>query len=262
MNSRDTQPDHSNGSGVPPSGVWPPAIILFKPETDNLVPEAQAKYLTYLSKSGLAGLLLVLGTNAETFLLTREERGKKWSSSMPHINDATKAGADYALVLPPAYFAELIEKFFAELANKSSLSLVLYNFPGVCNDGDLGSAPIAKLAKKHDDIAGITRPAAELPPERFAVFGGQSNFLTGGPCIRPVRCIVIFANVFQVYRLYKASCKSSIAATKYTAAICSAQAAGIENAVNLPKPRHLYIDPSERTVAQQMAEISGIEKTL
>lgn len=58
---------------VPPSGVWCPAVTLFDPETDTLDIPSQKKYFSLLARSGLAGLL-VLGTNAETFLLTREER--------------------------------------------------------------------------------------------------------------------------------------------------------------------------------------------
>lgn len=60
-------------SHVPPSGVWCPAVTLFDPETDTLDIASQKKYFALLARSGLAGLL-VLGTNAETFLLTREER--------------------------------------------------------------------------------------------------------------------------------------------------------------------------------------------
>lgn len=60
-------------SQVPPSGVWCPAITFFDPISDTLDLEAQARYFTYLSTTGLAGLV-ILGTNAETMLLTREER--------------------------------------------------------------------------------------------------------------------------------------------------------------------------------------------
>ncbi|KAI5926866.1 aldolase [Camillea tinctor] len=306
----------------PPSGIWCPAVTFFDPDTDNLVPEAQAKYYSYLSKSGLAGLV-ILGTNAETFLLTREERKKlvqiarEACPSLPlmagagghstrqvleYIQDAADADANYVLVLPPAYFGkattpEVIENFFIDVANKSSLPIVLYNFPGVCNGVDLDSATIAKLAK-HDNIVGvkltcgsvakITRLAAELSPERFAVYGGQSDFLIGGLSVGSAGCIAAFANVFpktivQIYNLYKAGkfkealelhqkaalaeqpCKSGIAATKYAAAIHAAKAAGIENAAHLLKPRHPYLEPSEaaeKAVVQQMAEVSGIEQTL
>ena len=59
-------------SSVPPAGVWAPAITFFNQDTDELDLAAQAKYYKYLSQH-LTGLVS-LGTNAETFLLTREER--------------------------------------------------------------------------------------------------------------------------------------------------------------------------------------------
>jgi 4-hydroxy-2-oxoglutarate aldolase len=60
-------------SRVPPSGVWAPAVTLFDKETDTLDLPNQKKYFKYLSETGLAGLV-ILGTNAEAFLVTREER--------------------------------------------------------------------------------------------------------------------------------------------------------------------------------------------
>lgn len=44
-------------------------VPVFNPETDTLELDDQAKYYSYLAKSGLTGLV-ILGTNAETFLLT------------------------------------------------------------------------------------------------------------------------------------------------------------------------------------------------
>lgn len=166
---------------VPPSGIWAPAVTVFDPETDTLIPSDQAKYYSYLSKTGLAGLV-ILGTNAETFLLTREERkqlvqiareatgpdfpimagvgGHSTRQVLEFIADAADAGANYALVLPPAYFGKattpaVIDNFFGEVATKSAIPIVLYNFPGVCNGVDLDSATVAKLARKHDNIVGV-----------------------------------------------------------------------------------------------------------
>ena len=114
---------------------------------------------------------------------------------LEHIADAAEAGADYVLVLPPAYFGKattevVIRRFFGDVAEKSALPVVIYNFPGVCNGVDLDSDLIADLAKEYANIVGvkltcgsvakIVRLAAELPKEEFAVFGGQSDFLIGG----------------------------------------------------------------------------------
>ncbi|KAI8624796.1 hypothetical protein F5Y19DRAFT_303181 [Xylariaceae sp. FL1651] len=313
-----------SSSKVPPSGIWAPAITFFDPKTDSLIPEDQKRYYSYLSKSGLAGLV-ILGTNAETFLLTREERkqlvqiareacgpdfpilagvgGHSTRQVLEFIADAAEAGANYVLVLPPAYFGKattpaVIDGFFGDVAANSALPVVLYNFPGVCNGVDLDSETIARLARKHDNIVGvkltcgsvakITRLAAELPPERFATFGGQSDFLIGGLSVGSAGCIAAFANVFprsivQIYKLYKEGkypealalhqkaalaeqpCKAGIAATKYAAAIYTAKAAGIQDAEEKLRPRRPYTEPPEsakQNVVTQMSELARIEEGL
>jgi len=287
---------------VPASGVWCAAVTLFDPETDTLLPDDQAKYYAYLSRTGLAGLV-VLGTNAETFLLTREERkelllvarkavgpsfpimagvgGHSTRQVLEFVSDAADAGANYVLVLPPAYFGKattgpVVESFYAEVAQKSPLPVLVYNFPGVCNGVDMDSATIARLARRHDNIVGVkltcgsvakvTRLAAELPPDRFAVFGGQADFLIGGLSVGSAGCIAAFANVFpktlsRVYRLWtegktaealalhreaalaEQACKSGVAAVKYAASIYSGKAAGIEGAEEKMRPRRPYLPP-------------------
>ncbi|ROV87009.1 hypothetical protein VSDG_10074 [Cytospora chrysosperma] len=307
---------------VPQSGVWCPAVTMFDPETDTLDLESQAKYYSYLSRSGLAGLV-ILGTNAEAFLLTREERkaliacareacgpnypimagvgAHSTRQVLEFIDDAAAAGANYVLCLPPGYFGKattpaVIERFFDDVATNSSLPIVIYNFPGVCNGVDLDSGIITKLANKHPSnivgvkltcgsVAKIVRLAAVLPSEHFATFGGQSDFLLGGLSSGSAGCIAAFANVFpksisKIYQLWqdgrteealrlhqKAAlaeqpCKSGIAATKYAAAIFGAKAAGVEDAVNKLKPRRPYMGPTDdakKVVEETMAEMASIE---
>ncbi|CAN8098686.1 unnamed protein product [Discula destructiva] len=308
-------------STIPSRGVWCPAVTMFDPEADTLDLEAQAKYYAYLSKTGLAGLV-ILGTNAEAFLLTRDERkaliatarqacgpdfplmagvgAHSTRQTLEFIADAADAGADYVLCLPPGYFGKattpaVVNSFFDEVAAKSPLPIVIYNFPGVCNGVDLDSATITKLAQKHANIVGvkltcgsvakIVRLAAVLPKERFATFGGQSDFLLGGLASGSSGCIAAFANVFpksisRIHKLWEEGnhkealelhqkaalaeqpCKSGIAATKYAAAIFSAKEAGVHDAVSKMKPRRPYTEPSEdakRVVHETMAELAQIE---
>lgn len=308
-------------SSVPPSGVWCPAVTIFDPDTDALDLDAQAKYYKYLSTSGLAGLV-ILGTNAEAFLLTREERKALIATArgacgpgfplmagvgahstrqvLEHIEDAAAAGADYVLCLPPGYFGKattpaVVARFFDDVAAASALPIVIYNFPGVCNGVDLDSDTVTRLALRHPNVVGvkltcgsvakIVRIAAVLPRERFATFGGQSDFLLGGLASGSSGCIAAFANVFpkslaRIYRLWEEGkakealelhqkaalaeqpCKSGIAATKYAAAIFSAKEAGVEDAVNKMKPRRPYLEPSEdakKAVQETMAEMAAIE---
>jgi 4-hydroxy-2-oxoglutarate aldolase len=314
-----------SSSQVPPSGVWAPAITFFNHSTDSLDTEAQAKYYAYLSKTGLAGLV-ILGTNAETFLLTREERkallvtarqacgpdfpimagvgGHSVKQVLEFISDAADAGANYVLLLPPAYFGKqttpaVVNRFFDDVAVESQLPIVIYNFPAVCNGIDLDSATISSLAKRHSDkivgvkltcgaVAKITRLAAELPADKFATYGGQSDFLIGGLASGSAGTIAGFANVFpktivHIYNLWnegkvqealelhkKAAlaeqpCKAGIASVKYAASLNTAKAAGIEGAGEKLKPRRPYLEPSDaekKAIESQIASLVSIEASL
>nr|OQO13171.1 putative 4-hydroxy-2-oxoglutarate aldolase, mitochondrial [Rachicladosporium sp. CCFEE 5018] len=308
---------------VPPPGIWAPAITFFDPETDSLDLAAQSKYYAYLSKH-LTGLV-ILGTNAETFLLTQSERaallqcareavgpdhpimagvsGHSTKQVLEFIGDAVDAGADYALLLPCAYFGKattnrVIELFYAEIAEKSPLPIVIYNFPGVCNGVDLDSDIIATLAQRHKNIVGvkltcgsvakIARLGAVLPKEEFSVFGGQSDFLLGGLASGSAGCVAAFANVFpksisKIYRLYQEGkgeealklhqkaalaervCKAGIASTKFAAGLTSAKSAGIEDAERLLAPRKPYepvAEGAKEGVRKTMAEMMKIEDSL
>ncbi|GKZ27078.1 hypothetical protein AbraIFM66951_004532 [Aspergillus brasiliensis] len=310
---------------APPTGVWCPVVTFYDAETGLLDLEAQRQYDSYLSKTGLAGLV-ILGTNAEAFLLTREERAQLIATAreavglefplmagvsgfstiqvLQFIDDAHKAGANYALLLPPSYYGNattlsVINAFYDEVARKSPLPIIIYNFPGVCNGIDLDSETIAALAKRHPgkivgvkltcgNVGKITRLGAELHPKAFSIFGGQSDFLLGGLAVGSAGCISAFANVFpktvsEIYRLHKigrtdealrlhqraalaeSPCKAGIASTKYAVAIYSAPAAGIQQTESKLRPRAPYSPISESAkehVKALMGSIAEVEKSL
>jgi 4-hydroxy-2-oxoglutarate aldolase len=223
------------GPPVPKAGVWCPAVAFFNPINDEIEIEAQAEFYHYLSRSGLTGLV-VLGTNAETLLLTREERalllqtartavgpeypiivgvsGHSTKQVLEYISNPHEAGANYVLVLHAAYFGRqtmqfVIMRFYHEIAEHSPLPIVIYNFPAVCNGVDLDSETIIVIAVKHLNVVGVkltcasvgklTRLAASLSPGRFSIFGGQADFLIGGLSVGSAGCISAFANIFPKY---------------------------------------------------------------
>ncbi|OAL26608.1 hypothetical protein AYO20_10032 [Fonsecaea nubica] len=294
-----------SATSVPPSGIWCPAVTFFNPVTEDLDLEAQSKYYKYLSTTGLAGLV-ILGTNAEAFLLTREERFQLIQTAraatgpnfpimagvgshstrqvLQLIDDAAQAGANYALLLPAAYFGKattpaVIVDFYDQVARGSLLPIVMYNFPGVCNGVDLDSELITQIVKRNPgkivgvkltcgSVAKIVRLVASLPSCDFATFGGQSDFLLGGLAVGSSGCIAAFANVFpkticRIHQLYshgrirealklhqraalaESPIKSGIAATKYAVATYSAPAAGITDCEGKLLPRRPYQKPSE-----------------
>ena len=131
--------------------------------------------------------------------------------------------------------------------------------------------------------------AAEFPPERFAVFGGQSDFLLGGLSVGSAGCIAAFGNVFpktivQVYNLYKegktqealqlhrkaalaeqALKAGGIASTKYAASVFTAPLAGIEDAGDKMRPRRPYLPPGDevkKKIREALAEVAAIENSI
>ncbi|SMR42255.1 unnamed protein product [Zymoseptoria tritici ST99CH_1E4] len=310
---------------VPPSGIWAPAVTFFDPQTDELDLESQAKYYKYLSQH-LTGLV-ILGTNAETLMLTREERlallkcareavgpeypimagvgGHSTKQVLEFISDAASAKADSVLVLPCAYFGKqttnkVVKDFYDQVAEKSPLPIVIYNFPGVCNGVDIDSETMTELANRHSNIVGtkltcasvgkITRLSSSFPPStnKFAIFGGQSDFLLGGLAVGSAGCIAAFANIFpktisHIYKLYQSGqleealrlhriaamaesfSKAGIANTKFAASVTSARNAGVEGAEEKLAPRRPYEAPSEavkKDIRAKMEEMIGIEESL
>lgn len=318
---------------VPSPGIWCPAVTFFNHTTDTLDLDAQKKYFTYLSRTGLTGLVLQ-GTNSEAFLLTREERklliqtareavgpdfplmagvgAHSTKQTLELIADAADAGADYALVLPPAYFGkavtmDVVKRFFSDIARVSTLPVVIYNFPAVCNGVDIDSETITSIVQQSSQdnnpkgisnvvgvkltcasVGKITRLTTTFPSTKFAVYGGQADFLIGGLSVGSAGCIGAFANIFpktvsRIYELYtsgkteeamelhrkaalaESPCKSGIAGTKYAVAVYSAVLAGIEDAETKLKPRTPYPEVSEgvkRAVREVMTDVAEIERRL
>jgi len=309
----------------PAPGVWCPAVTFLEPSSGAIDLDAQKKYFTYLSKSGLTGLV-ILGSNAEAFLLTRDERialmkaareavgpayplmmgvsGFSVAQVLENISDAIAAGANYGLLLPAAYYGaatskEVVIGFYNEVAQKSELPLVIYNFPGICNGVDLDSDTIEELAKTNSgkivgvkltcgSVAKITRLAAELPSDSFSTYAGQADFLVGGLAVGSAGCVSAFSNIFpktiaKVYELYttgkhqealelhrkaaraETPIKSGIASTKYAVSQYSAVAAGIEDAEARLAPRKPYLPVGEgvkANVKTKMDALAEIEKSL
>lgn len=77
---------------------------------------------------------------------------------MEFIADAVEAKADYLLLLPCAYFgkqttAKVVTSFYDEVAAKSPLPIIIYNFPGVCNGYDIDSDMMVRLPKRSPSLA-------------------------------------------------------------------------------------------------------------
>jgi 4-hydroxy-2-oxoglutarate aldolase len=214
-------------------GVYVPALCFFDPETEDLDTATIASHAIRLAKAGVTGIA-TQGSNGEAVHLTHAERqtvtsttrsaltsagfshfpiivgcgGQSVRETVQYCREACAAGGDYALILPPSYYAPLfapasasIIEFFTAVADQSPIPLLIYNFPGAVSGLDLSSDIIIKLSS-HPNIVGVkltcgntgklnrivaatktANPSADGQPS-FLVLGGSADFtlqsLVGG----------------------------------------------------------------------------------
>lgn len=167
-------------------GVYVPTMCFFDESTQDVDTATIATHAVRLARAGVTGLA-TQGSNGEAVHLTHAERSLVTSTTRKALNDvgfshmpiivgcgsqsvretvqlctdAWKAGGDYALVLPPSYYAGLfapasgtVLKYFHSVADASPIPIVIYNFPGAVGGLDLSSDVITKLAE-HPNIVGV-----------------------------------------------------------------------------------------------------------
>ncbi|KAH9907484.1 hypothetical protein F4778DRAFT_777913 [Xylariomycetidae sp. FL2044] len=207
-------------------GVYVPTMCFFDEKTEDVDTAQISRHAVRLAEAGVTGLA-TQGSNGEAVHLTHAERhlvtattrkalNEAGFSHMPVIvgcgsqstretialcHEAWQAGGDYALVLPPSYYAPLfapssatIIEYFTRVADASPIPLIIYNFPGAVNGLDLSSDIILRLAEhpkivgvkltcgntgKLNRVAAATRKATKnYDPQRpeFLVLAGSADF--------------------------------------------------------------------------------------
>jgi 4-hydroxy-2-oxoglutarate aldolase len=249
--------DHVNRPLVP--GVYVPTVCFFDPVTEDLDTATIASHAVRLAEAGVNGLT-TQGSNGEAVHLTHSERQTVTSVTRSALNtagfshlpiivgcgaqsvretvqycrEAYTAGGDYALILPPAYYAPLLSpnmasviEYFNAVADQSPIPILIYNYPGAVSGMDLSSDVIIKLSA-HPNICGVkltcgntgklnrvvaatksAKPQSSSTAPSFIVLGGSADFtmqsmiggghgiLAGLANIAPKACI-------EIMRLYKA----------------------------------------------------------
>ncbi|KAJ9151378.1 Dihydrodipicolinate synthetase [Pleurostoma richardsiae] len=167
-------------------GVYVPTMCFFDPETENVDTATIARHAVRLARAGVTGLA-TQGSNGEAVHLDHAERRLVTATTRKALDDAGfslipiivgcgcqstretiqycveawESGGDYALVLPPSYYAplfapssETILEYFTTVADASPIPIIIYNFPGAVGGMDLSSDIIIKLAA-HPNIVGV-----------------------------------------------------------------------------------------------------------
>lgn len=200
---------------IPARGIYTPLVTFFH-EDESVDFESTKLHVQRMVSGGVSGLVLQ-GSNGEAPHLTHAERkllirtirnhldsldhpetqlivgcgGPSVRETLIYISEAKDSGADFVLVLPPAYWVSamtpaILERFFGAVADESPLPVLIYNFPAVTGGIDISSDTVIRLAKAHPNIVGVKltcgnvgklqRISSSLPTDTFAPFGGKSDF--------------------------------------------------------------------------------------
>ncbi len=217
-------------------GIYPPLPTFFT-DSDELDLHTLRQHIQRIADSGLAGYV-VMGTNGEAVHLSSEERARviettraaageqalvlagcgeqSTRATIALCRQAARAGADFALILPPFYFKERMSSeallaHYRAVADSSPLPVVIYNMPASAAGLDLDAAIICALAQ-HPNIIGVKDSAgnmaklsqiAALAPARFRVFAGSAGYLLPALAVGAVGAVAALANIFprEVCRL-------------------------------------------------------------
>ena len=209
------------------NGIIAPIPTSFD-ERENLALEQMANNIERWSQSRLSGFA-VLGSTGEFVYLTHEEKEEVLARARETIPPdrimlagtgcestretialtrfAANAGADFALVITPAYYKramkpEVLRTHYLEVAENSSIPIVLYNMPGFTTL-NLSAELVAELAT-HANVAGIKDSSGDLQqlqeicrlaPDDFAVLTGAGSLLLASLVVGARGAILAVANV-------------------------------------------------------------------
>ncbi|EMD00610.1 hypothetical protein BAUCODRAFT_28953 [Baudoinia panamericana UAMH 10762] len=234
------------------NGIYAPTMTFFDNATEDLDIPTIKKHAIRLAEAGLVGLV-TMGSNGEAVHLTREEKiavtkatrealdeagfkdvvvmqgcseaGVRLTVSL--CKEAAAAGAEYALVLPPAYYRAqvsepMITDYYLSVAEQSPIPICIYNYPGAVSGVDLDSDLMIKLVEQSKGkICGtkftdantgkLTRVAAatnacsvQSEGSGWAAFGGIADFtlqtavsggtgiIAGGANVMPKLCVKVW----------------------------------------------------------------------
>ncbi|KAJ3550998.1 hypothetical protein NMY22_g78 [Coprinellus aureogranulatus] len=164
------------GAGVYPliAGTMGEAHHLSHSERATLARSARR----VLDEAGLTHFPVIAGTGVgstrETILLTKE---------------AAEAGADYAIVICSGYFAgvladnrKALKDFWSEVAEKSPIPVMIYNYPGAAGGIDLDSDLITDLAVSSPNLCGVKLTCGNVGKlTRLVDFISSDSFTTNYP---------------------------------------------------------------------------------
>lgn len=211
-----------------PGGIYPPVPTFFAANED-LDLSTLRRHVRALAPSGIAGYV-VMGSNGEAVHLSGDERlqviaavraeageqavliagcgEQSTRATIANCQHAQRAGANFALVLPPSYFKGRMQEaallaHYRAVADASPLPIVIYNMPASTAGLDLGAATICTLAAHPNivavkdsagDMAKLAEIVGQVAPD-FGVFAGSAGYLLPALAVGARGAVAALANV-------------------------------------------------------------------
>ncbi|KAI0797959.1 dihydrodipicolinate synthetase [Abortiporus biennis] len=194
-------------------GIYAPIPTFFQPDTEDLDLAPLESHVVRLAKAGV--LPLLIGSMGEGIHLTHAERttiikttrkaldasgftdvpivaGTGTGSTRETVElckEAAEAGADAVIVITSGYFAgvlapnkEALKAFYAEVAEKSPLPVIIYNYPGASGGIDLDSDLITELATEYSNLVGVKLTCGNVGKlTRICATVSEQSFISSHP---------------------------------------------------------------------------------
>ncbi|KAL1893743.1 hypothetical protein Sste5346_006244 [Sporothrix stenoceras] len=197
-----------------PQGIYTPLPTFFLPESEDLDLDTLRKHVVFVAKAGTIPVLAGSAgeachlSAAERITLIKTARAALDEAGLPETvlvagvgsystretiqfsKDAAAAGADFAMVIPPGYYAgqlaqknmKAVKQFFIDVANASPLPLILYNFPGVSGGLDIDSDLVVDVVRSCPNVVGVKLTCANVGKiTRITALVGEAEFAENHP---------------------------------------------------------------------------------
>ncbi|CUM49733.1 unnamed protein product [Debaryomyces tyrocola] len=191
-------------SSILPKGIYSPIPTYYKNDGKfSLDTETQVKHALMLYDNGINGLV-VSGSMGESTNISPAERNSalrslrkaipdrkfKLIAGMPpnsiaevitESEESKKNGADFIILLVPGYFGpnlvsqQGITDYFLNIADYSALPIVIYNYPGTCNNVNITIDTFEALSK-HENIVAVKLTHFNL--DVYTLLGNNKTYET------------------------------------------------------------------------------------
>jgi len=282
-------------------GIIPPITTPFK--DDEVAFDKLKSNIEKLNKMNFVGYV-VLGSNGESIFLTREEKTRMITYVREHAspgkvviagtgtdsiketisltNDASKNGADYALIITPSFFKSDMEhstfiNYYLAVADSVKIPVIIYSVPKFTNV-NIHTDTVAKLSE-HNNIVGIKNSSEDTEltakfisdtSDEFHTFIGTGSVLLQGlkdgadggilalANIAPTECITI-QELFNLRKLEEAEVLQKKMVPVNKAITATFGVAGLKAAMDMiglfgGHPR-LPLNPLDKKAKQELKNI-------